>query len=180
MIYTAMKYFFVSAIIVLSLSACSSSKHSPGKINYTVIEDSETKILKGILTRSLIENDTAFAWFKDNMRYGSVDEYALNTFKQKAGEFSIVVFSGTWCHDSQNLLPKLYRLIDKSGFPENKITLIGVDREKTAPNALHTKWDITNIPTFIIVKKGKEVGRVVEYGKTGNIERELGEIVAAL
>jgi len=36
------------------------------------------------------------------------------------------------------------------------------------------------VPTFIIVKNGREVGRVVEYGKTGNIEKELGEIVMTL
>jgi len=175
-----MKYFFVSAIIVLSLAACSSSKQVGGRTHYEVIKDSETKILKGTLNRSLIENDTSFHWFKDNMRYGSVDEYALTAFKQKAGQFSILVFGGTWCHDTQNLLPKFYRLVDKSSFPENKITLIGVDRAKTALNDLHTKWNITNVPTFIILKNGKEVGRVVEYGKTGNIEKELGEIVMTL
>ena len=175
-----MKYSFVSAIIVLSLAACSSSKPAAGKTDYEVVKDSETKILKGTLNRSLIENDTSFHWFKDNMRYGSVDEYALNAFSQKAGLFSMIVFGGTWCHDTQNLLPKFYRLIDKSGFPENKITLIGVDRAKTTLNGLHTKWSITNVPTFIILKSGKEIGRVVEYGKTGNIERELGEIVMTL
>lgn len=175
-----MRFFYVFAIVVLTLSACSSAKHAAGKTNYEIIKDPEAKILKGTLNRALIENDTAFAWFKDNMRYGSVDEYALTAFTQKVGEFSIVVFGGTWCHDTQNLLPKFYRLLDKSGFPEKKVVLIGVDREKKALNDLHTKWNITNVPTFIIVKKGKEVGRVVEYGKTGNIERELGEIVMGL
>jgi hypothetical protein len=29
------------------------------------------------------------------------------------------------------------------------------------------------------MKDGKEVGRVVEYGKYGAIDKELGEIVAA-
>ena len=175
-----MKYIFTIAVIILFLSGCSSTKSVAGKPNYEVIKDSETKILKGTLNRSVIESDTSFHWFTDNMRYGSVDEYALNAFKQKVDKFSIVVFGGTWCHDTQNLLPKFYRLIEKSGFPENKITLIGVDRAKTAPNDLHTKWQITNVPTFIIVKNGKEAGRVVEYGKTGNIEKELGEIVMAL
>lgn len=174
-----MKYFFLSAFCALIISACSSTKPA-ATANYEVIKDSETKILKGTLTRSLLENDTSFVWFKQNMQYGTVDQYAADLFKQKADQFSILVFGGTWCHDTQNLLPKFYRLIDKSGFPANKITLIGVDRAKTAQNDLHTKWNITNVPTFIIIKNGKEAGRVVEYGKTGNIERELGDIVAAM
>jgi thiol-disulfide isomerase/thioredoxin len=174
-----MKYLFLIAVIVSSLSACSSTKPI-AQTGYEVSRDGDAKILKGTITRSLIENDTSFAWFKQNMQYGLADPYAVDMFKQKASQFSVLVFGGTWCHDTQNLLPKFYRLIDKSGFPENKVTLIGVDRAKTAPNGLHTKWNITNVPTFIILKNGVEVGRVVEYGKTGNIEKELGEIVAGL
>jgi thiol-disulfide isomerase/thioredoxin len=175
-----MKIFYTVTILVLILSACSSSKNTTGKVKYETIQDTETKILKGILNRAVLENDTSFAWFTNNMRYGTVDEYALNAFKQKGSEFSMIIFCGTWCHDSQNLLPKLYRLFDKSGYPENKVTLVGVDREKTTLNGLHTKWNIISIPTFIVVKNGKELGRVVEYGTTGNMERELGEIVMRL
>jgi thiol-disulfide isomerase/thioredoxin len=130
-----MKYFVFCAVTVLILSACSSSKIA--KTNYQVIPDSETKILKGTLNRSLIENDTAFGWFKQNMQYGTVDAYALEKFKEKAGQFTMLVFGGTWCHDTQNLLPKFYRLADKSGLSERSITLIGVDRAKTALNDLH-------------------------------------------
>ena len=173
-----MKHFFFAALTFLFFSACSSSKLTSAK--YEVIPDSETKILKGALNRSIVENDTAFGWFRQNMQYGTVDAYAAEKFKEKAGQFTMLVFGGTWCHDTQNLLPKFYRLADKSSLPESSITLIGVDRAKTAPNNLHTRWNIINVPTFIVLKNGKEVGRVVEYGKTGNIERELGEIVAGL
>ena len=177
-----MKIFLLFILIVFisgSYVSCIPAKNF-GKPDYVVVSDSETKVLKGILSRRVIENDTAFGWFKENMQYGQVDPDALLQFKQKADLFSLVVFGGTWCHDTQNLLPKFYRLIDKSGFPENKVSLIGVDREKKAPHDLQITWKITNVPTFIVLKNGKEVGRVVEYGKTGNIEKELGEIVAQL
>ncbi|MES2003614.1 MAG: thioredoxin family protein [Bacteroidota bacterium] len=174
-----MKYFLLSIVIAIVMSACFTSQKT-GKASYVIISDTETKVLKGTLSRALIENDTAFAWFKENMRYGSADAFAVEQFKQKSAAFSVLIFAGTWCHDSQNLLPKFYRLVDKSGFPETKVTLIGVDRPKTAPNDLHLKWNIVSVPTFIILKNGKEAGRVVEYGKTGNMERELAEIVAGL
>ena len=86
---------------------------------------------------------------------------------------------GTWCEDSKNLLPVFYRLVDKSDYPDSRITLVGVDRAKTAPKNLHTKYKITNVPTFIVIRNGKEIGRVVEYGKTGSIDKELGGIVAS-
>ncbi len=40
-------------------------------------------------------------------------------------------------------------------------------------------FQVTNVPTFIVLKNGKEIGRVVEYGRYGMIDKELGEIVNA-
>ncbi len=174
-----MKYFLTGALITLLLSACFTSQKT-GNTSYTIVSDTETKVLRGTLSRALIEQDTAFAWFKENMQYGTADAYAVEQFKNKACTFSVLIFGGTWCHDSQNLLPKFYRLADISGLSESSIQLIGLDRQKTGPDELHIKWKIVSVPTFIILKKGKEVGRVVEYGKTGNMEKELGEIVATL
>jgi thiol-disulfide isomerase/thioredoxin len=111
------------------------------------------------------------------MKYGTADEAAVKAFKNNASKFDVVVFGGTWCHDTQNLLPVFYRLINKSGYPENKITLIALDRAKTGPDDVTKTYNVTNVPTFIILHDGKEVGRVVEYGKTGQIDKELGEIV---
>jgi hypothetical protein len=34
------------------------------------------------------------------------------------------------------------------------------------------------VPTFIVLKNGKEIGRVVEYGKFGMPDKEIGEIVS--
>jgi hypothetical protein len=34
------------------------------------------------------------------------------------------------------------------------------------------------VPTIIVLKQGKELGRVVEYGKYGVFDKELGEIIS--
>jgi len=165
------------AAFILLLAACAGTKQSA--VKYETIPDDRSKILKGTITRSILQNDTAFKWFNENMRYGTADAAAVEAFKNNASNFSMVVFGGTWCHDTHNLLPVFYRLVDKSGYPESKITLIAVDRAKTAPNNLHKKYNIANVPTFIVFRGGKEIGRVVEYGKYGQIDKELGEIVAS-
>ena len=176
-----MKIVYCTCLVFISciFYACSPNSHLT-KPNYIVVSDSETKVLKGILSRTVIENDTAFGWFKENMQYGRVDPDALKQFKEKKSAFRLLIFCGTWCHDSQNLLPKIYRLIDQSGFPANQISLVGMDRAKTVPGHLEVKWKIESVPTFIVLKNGKEVGRVVEYGNTGNVEKELADIVAGL
>lgn len=166
--------FFITTFI-----SCSSF-HKLSKINYSIVPDAKAKILKGVINRSIIEHDTLFAWFKENMKWGQTDEAAIAVFKQKANQFKMIVFGGTWCEDTQNILPKFYRLIDKSNYPEKNIVLIGVDRKKETINDLHKKYNIANVPTFIVLKDGKEIGRVVEYGKSGLIEKDLMEIVQTI
>lgn len=176
------------ALFIIGLSifitSCSVKKaavtKAPPPVKAYEVSYDNAKVFKGLLHRSDIENDTSFKWFKQNMQYGTADAAAVETFKKNAGKFHVVVFFGTWCEDSQNLVPVFYRLVDKSGLPDDNITLIGVDRAKTTLDNLHKTFNITNVPTFIVMKDGKEIGRVVEYGKYGTIDKELGEIVSTI
>ena len=173
-----MKNILIITFTLLTFISCSSNKQAVGnKKNYIVISDDEEKVLKGYIDKSVLESDTAFKWFHENMKYGNADATAVEAFKTYGKEFEVIVFGGTWCHDTQAMLPVFYRLVEKSGYPENKIKLIAVDRSKIAPDDLQNTYNVTNVPTFIILKDGKEAGRVVEYGKEGKIDKELGEIV---
>jgi thiol-disulfide isomerase/thioredoxin len=87
---------------------------------------------------------------------------------------------GTWCSDSRFIVPKFYSLLDAAGFPQNRVTLIGVDRSKKTISHLAEALNIENVPTIIVMNDGKEVGRVVEYGKTGAFDKELGDILATI
>lgn len=172
-----MRKIIFAALVVMILAGTKTMAQTHAKPKYITVADTETVVLKGYINRSVLEGDTAFKWFDENMKYGTADEAAVKAFKNNATKFDVVVFGGTWCHDTQNLLPVFYRLVNKSGYPENKITLIALDRAKTGPDDVTKTYNVTNVPTFIILHDGKEVGRVVEYGKTGEIDKELGEIV---
>ena len=171
-----MKRTVAAVAIAAIIAGCAGSRQA---VKYDTLPDNQGKILYGTINRSLLENDTTYKWFGENMKYGTADASAVEAFRNNAKNFSMIVFGGTWCGDTKNLLPVFYRLVDKSGYPQKKITLIGVDRAKTAPADLHKKYNITNVPTFIVIRNGKEIGRVVEYGKSGQIDKELGEIVAS-
>ena len=166
-------------LLITIVTGCS-SPHKISKPEYSIIPDNRAKILKGIINRSLIEKDSSFVWFKENMKWGQVDETALKVFSEKRNQFTMIVFGGTWCEDTQNLLPKFYRLVEQSKYAEKNILLIGVDRNKQTIHDLHKTYNIISVPTFIVLKDGKEIGRVIEYGKTGNMEKELGEIVQSI
>ncbi|MGI8950753.1 MAG: thioredoxin family protein [Chitinophagaceae bacterium] len=177
-----MKNSFLLAFICVIFFSCSVKKipATAAAHPYEIIMDGQTKILKGLLNRSIIENDSSFKWFKINYNLGTVDMPAIAAFEKNASKFQMVIFGGTWCEDTQNLLPSFFRLVDKSNYPEKNITLIGVDRNKNTLGNLNNAFHITNVPTFIVMENGKEIARVVEYGKYGKIDRELGEIVSGL
>lgn len=173
-----MKKILIALFALIFVSCSTSNKLS--KIDYSIVPDDRAKVLKGIINRSILENDTSFKWFKENMKWGQADEAAVAAFKQKGKKFKLIIFGGTWCEDTQNILPKIYRVVDQSDYSEKNITLVAVDRKKQTINNLHTIYKIKNVPTFIVLKDGKEIGRVVEYGKSGSTEKDLADIVQSI
>ncbi len=180
-----MKNLIVIILVSISLLSCKTqnviSKSSTTFHPYETSLDSKgRKVLRGLITRADIQNDTAFNWFKKNYKLGKPDAGAVTAFKQHRNDFHMLIFGGTWCPDTQNLLPQFYRLADASGYADSSITLIGVDHDKTTLDNLNKTFHLINVPTFIVMKDGKEVGRVIEYGESGEAMIELGKIVSGL
>ncbi len=173
-----MKVFLMFITVFMAASACFAQQKTSDSVQpYSITITPKEKVLKGLLSRSVIESDTTFKWFKDNYKLGRVDAAAVDAFKRNGDSIHMIIFGGTWCEDTQNLLPQFYRLADASGYPDSSITLVGVDRKKKTLDNLSDAFHITNVPTFIVMRNGKEIGRVIEYGKYGQIDKELGEIV---
>lgn len=135
------------------------------------------KVVKGLVNKYLIQNDTAFKWYSTGQVYYKPDTATLNAFERAKGKYQFVVFGGTWCEDTQFILPKFFKLQEASGIPDEAITLFGVDRAKTSLGNIAKAFNITLVPTIIVMKDGKEIDRVVEYGKTGKWDKELAAIM---
>jgi thiol-disulfide isomerase/thioredoxin len=136
-----------------------------------------TKILKGFITKQDLATDTAFKWFSENQKGYVPEQAALQTMRANKDSISIIAFGGTWCDDTKFILPKFFVLADAAGLPQDRITVIGVDHSKKTIQHLSETFGIANVPTIIVMKNGKEVGRVVEYGRYGMFDKELGEII---
>lgn len=142
-----------------------------------LVERPGEKTFKGIISRELIETDTSFQWYAENLKGYKPNQRALEGMKKYADSIQLLVFMGTWCEDSHVVIPKFFSLLDMAGFPSSRLTLIGVDRDKKTLGHLAEALDVINVPTIIVLKNGKELGRVVEYGKYGLYDIELGEIL---
>ena len=139
-----------------------------------------SKVLKGIITRKDLATDTAFSWFADNQKGYTPNATALELLKKNAKDLQFIVFSGTWCGDSKTIVPKFYALADAAGLTDDHITLIGTDRSKKSLGHITEAMNIVSVPTIVVMKDGKELGRVVEYGKYGLFDMELADIFKAV
>lgn len=136
------------------------------------------KVIKGFMTKQQLASDTSFKWFAQNQQGYTPYQNALQAFKANKDSITIVAFGGTWCGDTKFILPKFFALTDAAGFSQDRVVLLGVDHNKKTIQHLAEAFAVTNVPTFIVMKNGKEIGRVVEYGKYGMFDKELGEIIA--
>lgn len=145
---------------------------------YEVRPDSiENKMLVGIVPLDAIKNDTGFVWYAQALKYYKPYAPLVQALKEKSEQLSLLFFAGTWCHDSQQVMPKYFSCIEAAGFSENRYTIVSTDRQKKTVANLHQLFGIVNVPTVIVLKNGKEVGRIEEYGKTGLPDRELATLL---
>src|SRR5688572_14831001 len=115
-------YFLITSMLVLAAASA--------QTQYEVIKEGDTKILKGIISKDLISKDSSFTWYKQNQQGFTANSQAVASLKAKGSDIEFIVFGGTWCDDTRVLLPKYFSWLEASGFPQEKVTLIGVDRNK--------------------------------------------------
>lgn len=170
-----MKKFFVIIAVFFSV-------YSFAQYQYEVLPDRDgKKLVKGIIDKEVLLNDTAYSkWYADNLKGFTPNAAAVEALKKNANTIQLLVFMGTWCEDSHFIIPKFYTLLDAAAFPLDRVTLIGTDRSKKTLSHLAEALGIVNVPTIMVMKDGKEVGRVVEYGKYGMFDKELGEIINSI
>jgi thiol-disulfide isomerase/thioredoxin len=143
----------------------------------TAERHNKQKILRGIINKYLIMNDPAYTWYQANQTVYTPDTATLSAMEKAKGKVQFVVFGGTWCEDTQFILPKFFKLQEMSGISDEQITLFGVNEDKKCLGHIAEAFGITNVPTIIVMKDNKEVGRVVEYGKTGKWDVEVAALL---
>lgn len=133
---------------------------------YTMAQQTDSTILEGKLDRSQLEN---YTWFKEH--YTSYKP-SLSVIEQLVNhpKCSLLVVMGTWCSDSHELVPQLFKVADFAGW--DKIEIIGVDRKKQCSSPDITALNIEYVPVIMLFKDKKLVGRIVETVEK-SIEEDL-------
>ncbi|UCA60572.1 MULTISPECIES: TlpA family protein disulfide reductase [Chryseobacterium] len=171
---------FITNIVAVSSLFLAAQQLSAQKVvvNREVTTEKDGKMLLGHqLKEQFLKAPYADWYVKEHDEY-ALDQKAISELKkERLGSYDVIVFMGTWCEDSHRDFPRLTRILEEVGYPENKMTIIAVNRKKESPSGDESLYNIQKVPTIILKRYGKEVGRIVEMPTSGYIERDLAEIL---
>jgi thiol-disulfide isomerase/thioredoxin len=95
-----------------------------------------------------------------------------------ARDARIVIFFGSWCHLCKKAVPQLLQTVEAAKNPGLALEFYGVTEDHQEPKDSIAKYSISTTPTFIIIRGGKEVGRITEEPDV-SVEKDLALILAA-
>ncbi|WP_431609603.1 TlpA family protein disulfide reductase [Chryseobacterium sp. 'Rf worker isolate 10'] len=171
---------FITNIVAFSSLFLAAQQLSAQKVvvNREVDTQKDGKMLLGNqLKEQFLKAPYADWYVKEHDEY-AIDEKAVSELrKEKIGTYNIIVFMGTWCEDSHRDFPRLMKILEAANYPENKLNIIAVNRKKESPTGDESLYNIQKVPTIILKRYGKEVGRIIEMPTTGYIERDLVQIL---
>lgn len=137
-------------------------------------------ILVGRINRIGLQQEPFGFWFNDGYTDYEVDKTSLQGIKEALQGVDILAFMGTWCSDSQREVPHFFKILDLAGYDLNGLQLVALsnhpDNYKQSPQHEEQGWNIEYVPTFIFLKNGKELGRIVESPDV-SLEKDMRKIL---
>lgn len=164
-------------VMETAMKAATDPKESMETAFNKTVPYKESVILVGKADREGLTQEPFNAWFNKNLDSYDVHEETVLAIKPLLKDVHVKAFMGTWCGDSKRETPRFYKIMDQAGFDYDNLSLITVTRQKNTPEKYEEGLNITNVPTFIFYKNGKEINRIVEF-PVESLEKDILAILS--
>lgn len=139
-------------------------------------------VYKGIFSMHDMENEPTFSWLPSGIESYAPNAEAIAYLRQHLRGYSLIIFMGTWCGDTKDLLPKTFKVLQAANINTDNLMMVGMDRKKTTitkeGKRLVRRYKAKSLPTIVVLNAdGKEVGRIVETVDK-SIEEDLVTIIS--
>lgn len=152
-------FILVLALVIMS-SATGQELHSE------VTTEEGLQFLIGPINTELLQKDPYQEWFESNYKEYQTSGEEIDKLAKALQKHNVLIFLGTWCGDSRREVPRFLKILDEAQFPNERLKIVAVDRRepniKKSPMGEEWGLQIKRVPTFIFLKDGKEVNRIVE------------------
>lgn len=161
-------------LVFLGFTACNSNKtniktvdsvkETNSKKSNNELDWEEPEMLLGDFELEALKEAPYNEWYDPIYEESIIEEEHMDQLESLlTDDIKIIAYIGSWCPDTQFELPNLIKTLDRINFNYSNLELIGVDEEYQAPDGSNKDWNITNVPTFILLQNDKELGRFVEF-----------------
>lgn len=138
-------------------------------------------VLLGKCTIDSLTKEPYSSWFQKAYNdYIPETSYTDQLKKIGTKDISVKIFFGSWCGDSKREVPRVMKTLNTIGLSSSSIQLIAVNDEdsvyKQSPGHEEKGLEIYRVPTIIIQKAGKEIGRINE-NPVFSLEQDLLTII---
>jgi thiol-disulfide isomerase/thioredoxin len=163
-------------IILIALLLMSMVVKAQTDFDTSTDKENGSVVFKGQITYNDLRKEPSFKWLDKGIVDYKPNGADLDFLGKHLKQYEVVTFMGTWCEDSQNLVPKLLKVLAATDYPMHQHTMYGVDRTKMAKYTEAKFYEISRVPTFILIKDNQEVGRITE-SVNKSIEVDLKAII---
>lgn len=170
------------ALAAASVGACTSGRTESAEVAVAEPEllasyygDGEPMWV-GTVEQSHLRQSPFDAWYDSGYDSYTPNADAVAALSTLLESVSVEVYFGTWCSDSQQEVPRLNRILDEAGFPHDRLEMIALsDRPgefKFSPAGKEQERLVHRTPTIVMVRDGREIGRIVQY-TAGSLEEDM-------
>lgn len=156
------KALIALVILLIVFPLATSAQEKVYNVETESVSEYVDKILNGPITKEGLQKMPYKVWFNTNYKTYIVDTDALKNIKRRQLKgLKILVFMGTWCHDSNREIPRLIRVCEELGIAD-QLELYGVDVNKTSQAGREKDYNVRKTPTIILMRDGVEIARILE------------------
>ena len=168
-----MKISILIAAVCIFFTATSYGQSMNKIVNDTVIDQ---EVLIDYCDKTGLESGEFGSYYKLEYEDYAVNDSLVKLISKKLRKYDITIVFGSWCSDSEQQVPRFYKILNHAKFKDSHLKIIAVNRSKSTMEVDIEDLNIERVPTFIVYKKGKEVGRIIET-PIDNLEEDLWKIV---
>jgi len=168
-----------AGIIIIFFSVIAAASFAQDTNRTKIDEKSQMEVMIGICNRNGLKSNLFKTYYETEYAAYKPDTATVSALKKALVSKNILttIVMGSWCGDSQEQVPRFYKIMDATGYKDANVTLYCVDRTKKTDKGETNNLNITLVPTFIFYKDGKELGRITESPKE-SLEKDMLGIVS--
>lgn len=163
-------------ILLVCFYVISLNLFSQDEITDVESEGNDQEFLIGITERNALQVGDFGKHFLVEYKDYHPEMNILNEIGHDLYKYEITIVLGTWCHDSQEQVPRFFKIMDMLNYNTNYLKIICVDKEKSGGDVDILDLNIELVPTFILYGNGIEKGRIIET-PINSIEKDIVDIL---